>query len=203
VLDVYALLARIKRRLAPSTATQTAEKNMKFKATVLLSILFLFSSLAMADEASHRAAAEELLLLMNVDEMVKPVFEQVELMMEQQFDQSDAPEESRPILKKYTGKMMKILEEELSWEKMKDDYVDIYVRTYTEDEIRAIADFYKTPAGQAFIEKMPKLMQEAMALSQRSMQGYMHKIEQLSSEMAKELEEAQERSNDNKGSAVD
>jgi hypothetical protein len=135
--------------------------------------------------------------------MVKPVFEQVELMMEQQFDQSDAPEESRPILKKYTGKMMKILEEELSWEKMKDDYVDIYVRTYTEDEIRAIADFYKTPAGQAFIEKMPKLMQEAMALSQRSMQGYMHKIEQLSSEMAKELEEAQERSNDNKGSAVD
>jgi hypothetical protein len=50
---------------------------------------------------------------------------------------------------------------------------------------------------------MPKLMQEAMALSQRSMQGYMHKIEQLSSEMAKELEEAQERSNDNKGSAVD
>ena len=166
---------------------------MKLKAMILFSaFLLLFSPLAAADEASHRAAAEELLLLMHVDQMVKPVFEQIERMMEQQFDQSDAPEESRPILKKYTSKMMKILEEALGWEKMKDDYVDMYVRTYTENEIRAIADFYRTPAGQAFIEKMPKLMQESMALSQRTMQGYMHKIEELSAEMAKEIAESKE-----------
>ena len=176
---------------------------MKLKAVILFCVLFLFSSSAMADESSHRAAAEELLLLMNIDKMVAPVFEQMELMMEQQFDQSDAPEEARPILKKYTARMMEILEEALSWGKMKDDYIDIYVRTYTENEIRAIADFYKSPAGQAFIEKMPQLMQESMTLSQKIMQGYMHKIEQLSAEMAKEIEDAQEGSKENKSDVAD
>jgi len=176
---------------------------MKCKVMVLFYMLFLFSSLAMADEASHRAAAEELLLLMNVDKMVEPVFEQMQLMMEQQFDQSDAPEDARPILKKYTAKMMQVLEEALGWEKMRDDYVDIYVRTYTESEIRAIADFYRTPAGQAFIEKMPQLMQESMSLSQRAMQGYMHEIEQLSAEMAKEVEEVEKRSKKNTENVVD
>jgi len=167
---------------------------MKLKIIVLFSVLSLFSSLATADEASHRSAAEELLLLTKVDKMMQPLFEHMEVMMEQQFDQWGAPEEARPILKKYTTKMFEMFEEELSWEKMKDEYIDIYVRTYTEDEIKAISDFYKTPVGQTLIEKMPKLMQESIAITQRNMQGYIQKMEQISAEMANEIEELQEQS---------
>jgi len=150
-------------------------------------VLALSCSLANADEVSHKAAAEELLFLTDVDKMMKPMWEQMEIMMEQQYQQMDAPEESRPILEKFTKRMLNIMEEELSWEKMKNDYIAIYVKTYTEKEIRAISEFYKSPAGKKFIEKMPQLMQESMAISQKNMPEIMKKIQNISEEMADEI----------------
>ena len=46
---------------------------MKLKTVVFLMFLSLFCSFANADEVSHRAAAEELLLLTNADKMLKPM----------------------------------------------------------------------------------------------------------------------------------
>lgn len=57
------------------------------------------------------------------------------------------------------------MEEELGWAKVKNDYIDICVKTYSEREICAISEFYKSSAGKKFIEKMPQLMQESMAIS--------------------------------------
>ncbi len=165
---------------------------MKLKIGILLMALSLFCSLANADEVSHRAAAEELLLLTNVDKMLKPMWEQMEAMMEQQFDQMDAPEELRPILNRYTSKMVKVMEEELGWAKMKNDYIDIYVKTYTEVEIRAVSEFYKSPAGKVFIEKIPQVMQESMAISQKNMPTFMNKLQKISEEMANEIKQFKE-----------
>ena len=97
------------------------------------------------------------------------------------------PEELRPILKKYTDKMFKVLEAELSFESMKDDMIAIYVKTYSEDEIHAISDFYKSPAGKAFLEKIPKLVQESMSISQKKIPQMMQKIRAISEEMAQEI----------------
>ncbi len=155
-------------------------------------ILSLFCSFANADKVSHRAAAEELLLLTKVDKMLKPMWEQMEAMMEQQFAQMGAPEELRPVLNRYTGKLVKVMEEELGWAKMKNDYIDIYVKTYTEEEIRAISEFYKSPAGKKFIEKMPQLMKESMAISQNKMPTFMKKIQKISEEMANEIKQLKE-----------
>ena len=165
---------------------------MKLKTVIFLIVLSLFCSFANADETSHRAAAEELLLLTNVDKMLKPMWEQMETMMEQHFVQMDAPEELRPVLNRYTSKMVKVMEEELGWAKMKNDYIDIYVKTYTEGEIRAISEFYKSPAGKKFIEKMPQLMQESMAISQKNMPTFMKKMQKISEEMANEIKQLKE-----------
>ena len=165
---------------------------MKFKTVVFLMVLSLFFSFANADEVSHRAAAEELLLLTNVDKMLKPMCEQMKTMLEQQFVQMGAPEELRPVLNRYIGKMVKVMEEEFGWEKMKNDYIDIYVKTYTEGELRAISEFYKSPAGKKFIEKMPQLMQESMAISQKNMPTLMKKMKKISEEMVNEIKQLKE-----------
>ena len=75
---------------------------------------------------------------------------------------------------------------------MKDDYIDIYVKTYTESEIRAILEFYKSPAGKKFIEKMPELMQQSMAISQKNMPTIMNKVTKISEEMANEIKQLKE-----------
>ena len=165
---------------------------MKLKTGVFLVVLSLFCSFANAGGVSHRAAAEEVLLLMDIDKMMESVWEQTEAMMEQQFVQMGAPEELRPILNKYTRKVLKVTEEEFGWAKMKNDYIDSYVKTYTEAEIRAISEFYKSPAGKKFIEKMPQLMQEVMAISQKDMPTFMKKLQKISNEMANEIKQLKE-----------
>ena len=173
------------------------------KIVVCFAVLALFCSIANADEISHRAAAEELLLLTNADTVMKPIWEQMETMMEQQFGRMDAPEDSRPILARFTKKMFRILEEEFSWAKMKDDYIAIYVKTYTEKELEAISEFYRSSAGKKFVEKMPQLMQESMAISQKKMPIIMEKMQKISEEMADEIKKLKEQKEDVDGSFGD
>lgn len=165
---------------------------MKFKILILcMMVLSLCSSYSMADETSHRAAAEELLLLTNPDALMKQVWVQVGGMMDQEFQQLGAPDDLKPVFKKYTDKMFQVLGEDLSFKSMKDDMITIYVNTYTEEEIVAISDFYKSPAGQKFIQKMPQLMQESMAIMQKKIPPLMQKIEDISKEMADEIKKLQ------------
>jgi hypothetical protein len=45
--------------------------------------------------------------------------------------------------------------------------VDIYVKHFTHDEVRALLDFYTTPVGRKVIKVMPMLAQESSAVGQR------------------------------------
>lgn len=167
------------------------EKKMKTKPTLvilLILLLFLPVSFAFADEASHKAAAEELMLLSNMDQMSDQIWAQVRDMVDQQFQQMGAPEELRPVFKKYMDRMFEVLATEMDPKGMKDDIVAIYVQTYTESEIRAISDFYKSPAGQAFLAKTPQLMQNSMAIYKKKLPPLMEKIKAISEEMTRELE---------------
>jgi len=46
-------------------------------------------------------------------------------------------------------KMFDLIAEEMSWDKVKDDYISVYADTYTEEELKAQIDFYQSPNGQA------------------------------------------------------
>jgi len=84
---------------------------------------------------------------------------------------------------KMMDKMMDFLKEEMSWEKMKEDYIDIYADAFTVEEMKAIIAFYKTPAGQALLKKQPKIAQKTMALSQKATMKLMPKIQEWTKEM--------------------
>lgn len=53
---------------------------------------------------------------------------------------------------------------------MRSQTGEIYHSLFSDDELAGIAQFYKTPAGQAMIENTPALMQGGAALGQRA--GY-------------------------------
>jgi hypothetical protein len=156
-----------------------------FKTALIL--IFILCSVGYADERSHRATAEELLKLLKSDQMMEPVFGQMKLMMEQQFDQMGVSEDKRPLLKKYTDKLINLLRKEMGWENIKNDFISAYVETFTEDEIRAILGFYKTPAGQTFIQKMPLLMKKSVEISQKKIPEMIEKMQQITTEMIEEM----------------
>ena len=159
---------------------------------ILVFVLIFGGSQAFASDNSHRDAAEELLLLTGADKMLDQVWGQLETLMNQQFQQMGATEKQKPILDNYTKKLVIIYKEEFNWNKLKDDFIDIYVRTYSEQELLAISEFYKTSAGRKFIQKMPQLIQESMAVSQKNVQPLMKKMQKLTEEMSAEIEKSKE-----------
>ena len=52
-------------------------------------------------------------------------------------------------------------------EEMTAEIVPLYARHFTVQEIRQIADFYKTPIGTKMLATMPQIMGESMQISQR------------------------------------
>jgi hypothetical protein len=47
-----------------------------------------------------------------------------------------------------------------------DPMASVYARNFSADEMRQLATFYRSPAGQKFLDKMPTVMQESMSLGQ-------------------------------------
>ena len=128
---------------------------MKTLVVAAVIVLSVFVPVAHADETSQKVIVEDLLQTMKTDQMMKPLFEQMRSMMEQQFTQMGASEDMKPILKRYIDKLVNIMEQTLSWQTLKDDMISIYMQAFTEDELKGMLTFYKSPVGQSVISKMP------------------------------------------------
>lgn len=74
------------------------------------------------------------------------------------------------------AKLVQVLREELSWDKLRPVYVQIYQETFTQEEIDGLIAFYNSPAGAAFVEKMPVVMQRSMSIMQSRTAPMMEKM---------------------------
>jgi uncharacterized protein len=144
---------------------------------------------AKTQDASRRALAEQLLNEMDMKGTVEKSFAMMKKMMPAQLkaaelpkgkaDTSSTPSDATKQTAKAMDKMMDTMAQELSWEKMKEDYITIYAETFTEDELKGAVAFYKSPAGKAFSQKQPEVMRRSMELSQRMMLKFMPKIQAM------------------------
>jgi hypothetical protein len=114
---------------------------------------------------------------------------QMDGMMRNSMNQALQGQASNPEAKEFAEhfqkKMMDNIKTELSWEKLKDLYVQVYAETFTQEEIDGLLAFYQSPAGKAFVSKMPLAMQKTMTLMQGRIQPMMQNL-QKSIEDAKE-----------------
>jgi hypothetical protein len=69
-----------------------------------------------------------------------------------------------------------MLREEMTWDKLRPLYVQIYQESFTQEEIDRPIAFYESPAGVAFVEKMPFVMQKSMSIMQSRMAPMMEKM---------------------------
>src|SRR5579863_7270958 len=142
---------------------------MRSIAVGLVAGLFLFwpASPALADEASKSAKIEEMMRLTHADKTIQQFVEQIKTMQMAQIGKMDIPSGERAAADEMQQKIMALVSDRLRWEKVKPAFVKLYADTYTEEEIGAIVEFYRSPAGKAMLEKMPQLMQRSMAVGQQ------------------------------------
>lgn len=146
---------------------------------LLVGFLIGCPPLAIADEASSRAAAEELLVITEVEKKLGETFTMMKQMQTTQFEQLQENQSSSQVsdyAKTMIEPMMDMMAEALSWENMKDEYITVYVETYTEAELLGMVEFFKSPIGQRWIEKAPQLTKRLMEVGQRHSQEFMPKL---------------------------
>jgi len=160
------------------------------KKFALLLCLMLICSTAYSAEKEHRALAEELIKITDGDTVMEKMKAQVTMIFQQIASQMNIQEADKPKLEKYSARFDAILKEEMSWEKVKTQYLDLYTSVFTEEETKGLVDFYKSDLGKKVTAKMPELMQQSMTVARTYMQGVVPKLEELTEEMRVEFEGA-------------
>jgi hypothetical protein len=158
---------------------------MKLKSAVVISsiALLLTASGALAQDAAKTAKIEEMCRLINMDRMMQQAMSQMKTMTEQQMSEMKLPPEAKAAAREYQGRMMKLIADRLSWEKMKPAIIQLYSEFFTDEELDGMLAFYRSPAGRAMIEKTPLLLPKVMALFQKQMADIQPEIQKMMKEL--------------------
>lgn len=139
---------------------------------MLLVLALLLAGPALAAEPTD-ADIDRLLQASRAESLLAGVVPQMEAVQQQEFDKhfagKEMTEEQKAEVARIQAKTQEIVRKALSWEEMRPVYLDVYKKTYTREDVRAITKFYESPAGQRMLDKNPALMQNVMTAVQQKM----------------------------------
>lgn len=150
-------------------------------AACLLPSLLLTTPLR-ADDASQRAAAEQLLKVMKVEQSVSAQLEQAKGQMAGMLSGASAQAGLKPEQIAQTQKAqadaMTFLQQQLSWNNIKADYVQAYTQTFSEQEMKDLTTYFQQPIGQKYLDKQPQLNSAVGQIMQKRMMELMPQMMQ-------------------------
>jgi len=135
----------------------------------ILALALMLPLAARADDASQHARAQELVTILHSDRMVTQIsgaiLKQVSDAAKQVTGSNPSPE-NQTKLTDFNKKATDLVNAQLSWDVMGPQIVNIYAKSFTEEELTSIVNFYKSPAGTAFLAKAPDINQQLQQLAQ-------------------------------------
>jgi hypothetical protein len=145
---------------------------------ILIWLLMGVSSVSgQSSDPRAQVAAKKLLSLFKMDQHYEKSMEQVVRMSENIVDSQQISEEEKKKAKELIRASIESTVEEVTWEKMKGVFIDIYAETFTSEELEGIITFYETPIGKKFLEKQPQLTTVTLQKMQELVQGVMPEIQ--------------------------
>ena len=146
---------------------------------VVVCLLLTCFSTAFADEANHRRLAEELMEIHGAQAMLEQAASQMKDRMLGRFAEVAATSRDKEAVQRGKDQAAALIDQEFSWDHLKRDYVDMYVDFFTEEELQAIVDFSKSPAGRKLQDVTPALLMKSRAIGQQHSQAVMPKIDKI------------------------
>ncbi|MBT2767709.1 DUF2059 domain-containing protein [Stenotrophomonas sp. ISL-67] len=120
------------------------------------------------------ADINRLLAASRAQNMLDSMVPRMEEMQRQQFlqiaQQRKLDDQQKVQLQKIEQRSSETIRKALSWQQLRPMYVDLYKKTFTKEDVLAMAEFYESSAGQSLLDKTPALMQNAMVAIQDRMQ---------------------------------
>jgi len=183
------------RSTAPNRQRLLIEKGPIMKRIVVVAVAILFATgfSASAQDQSRRALAEELMTLLKVQENMEKSLTLMKQMVTAQIEQLKPLAGKSSVPPEVSGQMNKMIDlvgQELSWDKLKDEYVSLYADLFTDGELKDMIAFYQTPSGQAFVNKQPELVKRSMDISQKMLTQVIPKIQAMAQELQESLQKS-------------
>ncbi len=168
---------------------------MRFRQMLPLALAALATlPVAHADEASHRAKAEQMLAVTKADTQMQTQLSALEARIQELAKQQSGVAPLNPAQTKLTDEYQKqihdITLDEVGFDKVKPLIVQYYVDSFSEAELDGILAFYKTPAGQALITKTPDLAMKSTTLVQNHIKELQPKLATVTQDYLAKLKAA-------------
>jgi len=167
---------------------------------ILMKKFLVLAALAFGALQAHAAPASEesidrLFTIMKVQSTTDGMYAQLggymRKMMEEALDaKAMSPadrEKALAFADAYVARTMPLIREEFGWAKMRERYVRIYRESFSQEEVNGLIAFYSSPAGQAFVDKMPLVMQKSMNEMSQMMGTLAPRLAKLAQESAAEF----------------
>jgi hypothetical protein len=158
----------------------------------LLLTLQIFPSNAYADDVSRREKVEQLFKLTHLEQtygqIMTQVMAQTQQVTKQMFPDGAMTDAQKKELADFNNRATALVENSISWESMKPEYVKLYADVYTEDELDGIIAFYSSPVGQAMLTKTPALLKASSEIAMNRMTEIQPKMRQLIEDFSKQVQ---------------
>lgn len=145
-----------------------------------------------AEKPASEASVKELLAITQSKQSLEGLYGQIDATLRDTLRQASGGRtlsaEQQRSFDDLNARTMALIREELGWGKLEPAYVEVYRQTFTQKEIEGMIAFYKTPAGQAAIAKMPKALQLSMQVTHQRLQALMPKISAMQKETLDKLQ---------------
>ena len=161
------------------------------KALFIILLLFASTAIYAADQPASEASVKKLIEITQSKQLIDNMQTQMDSMMrstmKKMIGNKTLSPEQEAIIEDMQKQIVTAFASDMNWETLEPDFIDIYRKSFTEDEVTGMLDFYRTPAGQAVIKKMPVVMKYSMEMMQNRMIAVMPKIQQIQKEAIEKL----------------
>ena len=170
-------------------------RTMHLRAALPFALAFAATlPLAHADDASHRAKAEQMLSVTKADTNMQTQLSALQTrimeLAKQQSGVAPLNAAQTTLTTEYQKQIQTISNDEVGWDKLRPQMVQLYYDTFTEAELDGILAFYKTPAGQAIVNKSPDLAMKTTTNVQNRIKDMQPKLASVTQEYVSKLKAA-------------
>jgi len=146
---------------------------LKIKTFLLVTFIVFFTHTAWTQsteiDEEHRQLALELLKSLKIDQQTQKQLDQVKEFQQGIFNDLGLNNNAFTVdMMDDHDEMWKRMSEQLSWENMKNDYINVYAEVFTKEELKGLTEFFNSPIGAAYGEKTPELSMKLMNMATKN-----------------------------------
>jgi uncharacterized protein len=156
--------------------------NPSRRLALLLTVALSCSLAAHADEASHRAKANELMVILHTQGMVERISDNFKAKVADAADKISAAapaDNGKTRVADFDKKANQIIDTKLGWENMQASFTDTFAKDFTEEQLDGIIAFYKSPAGLALLQIMPTVNEQLTQFGNAQITALQPQLNQL------------------------